>query len=67
MGFSIYAIIIVHLEMQVAFLSESNKNDLRTLKSLEEEMENEAIRFRVVVKEMSNRVNNNSRKIRTVE
>ena len=53
--------------MQVAFLSESNKNDLRTLKSFEEEMENEAIRFRVVVKEMSNRVNNNSRKIRTVE
>ena len=48
--------------MRVAFLSESNQNDLRTLKSLEEEMENEEIRFRVVVKEMSNCVNSNSRK-----
>ena len=67
LSFSICAIIIVHLEMRVAFLSESNQNDLRTLKSLEEEMENEEIRFRVVVKEMSNRVNNNSRKIRTVD
>ena len=53
--------------MRVAFLSESNQNDLRTLKSLEEEMENEEIRFRVVVKEINNRVNNNSRKIRTVD
>ena len=61
LGFLTCMIIVVHLERQLAFLSESNKNDLRTLKSLQEEVHNEVIRFSVEVKELSKPVDNVSR------
>ena len=56
------------MEIELAASFESNKNDLRALKSrVEEEVHNKAIRCSAVVKEISSRVSNSSRDIGAVK